>query len=266
MSFPQAQPRKYFEKTIVLNPNISPSRSYTEYIVFDRMYIDPVNTTANLSNVQISIDDGYPITASNLSNGVEIGTLQNVGGVLREVAVPKPHKLTFYWQSSEDNKQIALIFGYEASIKISPPNQSYITGGSVNATITGSTTTVPVGVQSDSLGLAKDATLRPIIKASLFNTSVSANTNILSSDITPTNSPATFRIYATFDTAGVLSVMRTRSSTTVAEQLNGGSQLTAGAPYIFDIIVESGDSINLQYSVNATLLVLKIIEIPGVIA
>jgi hypothetical protein len=42
--------------------------------------------------------------------------------------------------------------------------------------------------------------------------------------------------------------------------------LNANAAYIFDIIVESGETINLQYSVAATALVLKVIEIPCMVS
>lgn len=108
--------------------------------------------------------------------------------------------------------------------------------------------------------------LTPVLKASIFNTVVTANTNILSSNISPTYSPTTFRIYATFNTQGILSIVRTRGTTTVTEQLNGGYTLNANAAYTFDVVVEQGETINLQYSANATALVLKILEISGVIA
>jgi hypothetical protein len=107
---------------------------------------------------------------------------------------------------------------------------------------------------------------RPILKGSVFNDSVTANTNIFSSDLTPTNNPTTFRIYACFNASGVLSVVRTRAGTTVVEQLNGGTALSANCAYMFDILVESGETINLQYSVNATALTLKVLEIPSVIS
>jgi hypothetical protein len=96
--------------------------------------------------------------------------------------------------------------------------------------------------------------------ASIFNTSVTANTNILSQSIAPTRSPVLFRIYASFDTAGILSVVRTKGTVTVVEQLNSGNNLNANCAYIFDIVVESGETINLRYSVNATCLVLKVVE------
>jgi hypothetical protein len=106
----------------------------------------------------------------------------------------------------------------------------------------------------------------PILKGSVFNASVSANTNIFASDLSPANSPTVFRIYATFDASGVLSVVRTKGSVTVTEQLNSGNALNANAAYIFDIIVESGETINLQYSVAATALVLKVVEIPCMVS
>jgi hypothetical protein len=107
-----------------------------------------------------------------------------------------------------------------------------------------------------------EAKATPVLKGSVFNTPVSANTNIFASDLTPTNSPTAFRIYACFSAAGVLSVVRTKAGTTVREQMNAGNALNANAAYVFDIVVESGESINLQYSVAATALVLKVVEVP----
>jgi hypothetical protein len=110
---------------------------------------------------------------------------------------------------------------------------------------------------------------RPLIKGSIFNQSVTADTNIFSSDLTPsfatTNNPSYFRIFACFNASGVLSVVKTKGSTIVTMQLNGGGALSANCMYAFDIIVESGESVNLRYSVNAAALDLKVVEIGGVI-
>jgi hypothetical protein len=106
----------------------------------------------------------------------------------------------------------------------------------------------------------------PILKGSVFNTSITANTNIFGSDLSPTNSPTTFRIYACFSAAGVLTVRRTKAGVTVGEQLNAGASLNANAAYIFDVLLESGETINLQYSVNATALKLAVYEVPSVIS
>jgi len=97
--------------------------------------------------------------------------------------------------------------------------------------------------------------------ASAFNVSVSANANIFSQSIAPTRSPVIFRIYATFNASGILTVVRTKGTTTVSEQLNSGNPLNASAAYIFDIIVEQGETINLTYSTSATCLVLKVVEV-----
>jgi hypothetical protein len=110
---------------------------------------------------------------------------------------------------------------------------------------------------------------RPIIKGSIFNQLVTANTNIFSSDLTPslatTNNPSYFRIFACFNASGVLSVVKTKGATTVTMQLNSGNALNANALYAFDIAVESGESINLRYSVDATALELKVEEIASVV-
>jgi hypothetical protein len=135
--------------------------------------------------------------------------------------------------------------------------------------------TLPTETTPDFYPLAMDAQHRlyvtadkleakatPTVKGSVFNASVSANTNIFSSGLAPTNSPTAFRIYACFSASGVLSVVRTKANTTVTEQLNAGNALNANAAYAFDVIVESGETINLQYSVAATALVLKVVEVP----
>jgi hypothetical protein len=134
-------------------------------------------------------------------------------------------------------------------------------------------------IDIDNVGLAKDSTLastlpryistgvvevsrlNPILKGSIFNTLIGANTNFFASNLTPTYSPTIFRIYITNDTAGKLNVKRTRGATTVTETLNSGNDLSTGCAYIFDIAVESGDSINLQYSVTGTVLVCKVMEV-----
>lgn len=102
------------------------------------------------------------------------------------------------------------------------------------------------------------------LKDQVFNTAVGAGADIFAADLTPTYNPTTFRIYAAFDGAAVLSVTRTRAGVTVAEQLNGGVVLTANCAYAFDIVVSTGDGINLQYAGAHTALTIKVVEIIGV--
>ncbi len=120
----------------------------------------------------------------------------------------------------------------------------------------------------DSLGTVLTAALRTVregvLKGEVFNTPVLANTDIFGAALTPTYSPTTFRIYAAFNGAAVLSVTRTRAGVTVTEHLNGNVALTADCAYAFDIVVTTGDSINLQYGGAHTALAIKVVEIVGV--
>lgn len=100
-------------------------------------------------------------------------------------------------------------------------------------------------------------------KASVFNAAVTAAANILSTSLSPTYTPCIFRIYAAFDAAGVLTLRRTSGGATVSEELNSGTVLTADAAHMFDVTVDSGETVNLQYSVNATCLKLSVMEISG---
>jgi hypothetical protein len=102
--------------------------------------------------------------------------------------------------------------------------------------------------------------LTPSAKATVHNTAITAATNILASDITPSDPPSVFRIFVAVNTAGVFSARITNGGATVGVNLNGGTALTANAAYIFDILVHSGDSVNFQHSANATLLVLRVEE------
>lgn len=108
--------------------------------------------------------------------------------------------------------------------------------------------------------------LTPTSKNSVFNEGITADTDIFDQDLSPTYTPTTFRIYAALDTAGVLSITRTREGNTVTEQLNSGNNLNANAAYIFDIIVHNGETINLQFGANATALMIKVVEVPQVIS
>jgi hypothetical protein len=103
--------------------------------------------------------------------------------------------------------------------------------------------------------------IETIPKGIIFNTSVSAYTNFFNSDLAPTFTPRIFRLYCCFNTSGVLIVRRTKGGTTINEQLNSGLVLVPNVAYIFDIIVDSGETINFQYSVDTTILKFSISEI-----
>jgi hypothetical protein len=89
----------------------------------------------------------------------------------------------------------------------------------------------------------------PITKKNIFNTALPVGgANLWTTDITPGRAPGVFRIYITPSIAGVLSLARTSGGVTVTELLNAGTALVAGAAYIFSIVVNSNEYINLRYS------------------
>ncbi len=114
------------------------------------------------------------------------------------------------------------------------------------------------------LALGEISRLFPMAKADLFNTAIAlAEDDWFAAPITPTNSPSYLRIYVCTDADGILRVARTISGVTITENLNGGSDLSADASYMFTVPWRTGDEINLRYSVPVTVLRCTIDEIGG---
>ena len=102
----------------------------------------------------------------------------------------------------------------------------------------------------------------PIIeKANEHNTAGLANVSILSSAIAPDIAPCLFRIVVAFSVAGVFKATITKAGNTQTIEFNSGVNLVANSVYMFDLLVHSGDTVNFQYSVNATLLVLRVSQV-----
>ena len=103
-------------------------------------------------------------------------------------------------------------------------------------------------------------TLQSISKGSIFNTAIGANANFFAADLVPTSTPTLFRIYVCLSVAGVFNVQRTHGGVTVTENLNAGNALVANAAYMFDTLVDAGDTINLQTTVATTIIECSIVE------
>lgn len=154
-----------------------------------------------------------------------------------------------------------------------------LAGGSIG--ITGSAT-LPVSLVgttiSGSVGLTGSATLpvqgsvnitgstffAPISKLDLFNTGSTANTPILATALTPTNTPCIFIIYACFASGSTFLVLRTKGGVTGSEYMNSYGTLTTSGSYMFDIVVNTGDAINFAYETGSTIITLSVIEKDGV--
>ncbi len=103
-------------------------------------------------------------------------------------------------------------------------------------------------------------------KARIFREGIVANTDILGDEIVTTETyPVTWRIYSCFTTSGILTVHRRMAGFTRTENLNAGVALTAGAAYMFDIIVQVGENIEFQYTVNAWIDTFKVVELKGMV-
>lgn len=125
--------------------------------------------------------------------------------------------------------------------------------------------TLPDGVKArkGDEWVLRRSELTPLEKANEHNATITADKNILARAITPSNPPCLFRIMICLNTAGVFSAMITKASSEQQFKFNSASNLTADAGYIFDLLVHSGDSINFQHSVAATLKTLRVQEIIG---
>ena len=139
MSRVRSSPRpvmRYIRKRYVLDPKLYPSRVIEEFLFLnkvDGIYIDFLNTTAILNNVEVSIDEGDWIPATYLLSGAEAYEAYF-------------WSLRIRWGSSEDNKILTLIFCGEQTLKLVMPLQS-------------------VSIVRDDVGLAKEATVSKLANA-----------------------------------------------------------------------------------------------------
>src|SRR5579875_74935 len=95
------------------------------------------------------------------------------------------------------------------------------------------------------------------VLGSVLSTSVSANTNIFSSALS-VSQPSRVKIIVLASASGVLTLTLTSGTTTVSGSINSGNPLAANAWYEFEIDLPGGVSINLQYSVSATMTIFVI--------
>jgi len=89
----------------------------------------------------------------------------------------------------------------------------------------------------------KVACITPL--ASVFDESVSADEDILDSDLELTLN-GILRVTVALDTAAAFKLKLTRGGTTKVLSYNGGNSLTTDALYVFDVPVRSGDKVNFR--------------------
>ena len=109
--------------------------------------------------------------------------------------------------------------------------------------------------------MGSDPYLIPIRKADVEGVSPGATTDILSADITPSKSPSLFRIMIQVDAVTKFRAIVEVDDTDYTLNFNGNSDLTAGAVYMFDMLVHEGDSVNFQIDSAETVDILRVQEI-----
>jgi len=109
--------------------------------------------------------------------------------------------------------------------------------------------------------LADSVRLQPIELANEHNVAVTADTDILLTALTPLNYPCLFRVMAAFSAVGIFRATITKGGDTQTLDFNQGNNLVVAGLYIFDLLIHEGGSVNFQYSINATLQVLRVQEI-----
>lgn len=99
----------------------------------------------------------------------------------------------------------------------------------------------------------------PLEKAHVHDTAATTDTDILAADITPSDAPCLFRIMVQTDTAAVFSALVDDGSSESQLKFNGGSDLSAGVLYMFDMLVNEDDEINFQFDddVNVDKLIVQ---------
>ncbi|NIR48418.1 hypothetical protein GWN42_00550 [candidate division KSB1 bacterium] len=95
----------------------------------------------------------------------------------------------------------------------------------------------------------------------IFNTSVTANTDLFNNDLQPSADTSTFRLEIAENTGVVLSVRETVGSTTVSMNLNGGTAIDQNSLNKFDIKTRDDASYNFRVDTTTTILKFQIDEL-----
>jgi hypothetical protein len=107
--------KRYIKVTYTLDPAKYPNRTIEEFLFrnrIDGIYFDYINTTADLNNVEVSIDYGDWYVAGMMQGAEAYGEYF--------------YSLRVRWQSTEDNKKIVVVYTGEKKLRVVSPFQSII--------------------------------------------------------------------------------------------------------------------------------------------
>ena len=100
-----------------------------------------------------------------------------------------------------------------------------------------------------------------ILKGAIFDTSKNAGADWFSSDIQPTNTPCMHRMFIVMTSTTKVKVILKEGAKTKTGYLNDGAQLDGGELYIFDIMLNMGQSYNIQHDTTNQNVTVTIVEV-----
>jgi hypothetical protein len=112
---PQKPLMRYIKVTYVLDPSKYPNRTIEEFLFknrIDGIYFDFINTTADLNNVEVSIDYGDWYTAGSMTGAEAYGEYF--------------YSFRMKWLPTEDYKKIVVVYTGEKKLRVVSPFQSVI--------------------------------------------------------------------------------------------------------------------------------------------
>lgn len=101
----------------------------------------------------------------------------------------------------------------------------------------------------------------PVAGGSVHNTTVAALTNILPVDVVITRDTSILRIVTAFSATGRLWANITTGGVTIEAKFFDNFECLLSCFYMFDLVVNAGDSINYQYSVPCDCLYMRVQEV-----
>jgi len=102
--------------------------------------------------------------------------------------------------------------------------------------------------------------LAPVLLATKFDKAVTANTDILTRDLT-IDEGCLLRILVSESTGVTFRAKLVRGAVTKALDFNEGSALTANALYTFDLPVKKDDKVNFRTDTDTTLHILNVMKV-----
>jgi len=109
---------------------------------------------------------------------------------------------------------------------------------------------------------ALKAVLAPEMLASEFDRAVTANADILASDLS-IDEDCLLRVTVSENTGVVFKAKIIRNTTEKVIDFNEGSALTANAQYTFDMPVKKNDEVNFRAGANTTINLLNVMKVKG---